>query len=212
MITRVWYSWGSFVVRITDAELARSVGNDSLLGLYAEADIYLVLLLLTIMMQSLALFTWYPHSADLVLRYESGVVLILLRELARLVGMIAGRYYDARLAILVGIHYWLILCAEFGYLLVSIRWLVLLIQRLARLVGNPFAAFLQDNFGDGGIPFYLGMSILVLSGLVLLPFSSAIKDETATEINFIVPSNRVTKRIKYNYSMNDISDPVVSYF
>lgn len=75
-----------------------------------------------------------------------------------------------------------------------------------------FVAFLQDNFGDGGIPFYLGMSILVLSGLVLLPFSSAIKDETATEINFIVPSNRVTKRIKYNYSMNDISDPVVSYF
>ncbi|XP_063426065.1 monocarboxylate transporter 3-like isoform X1 [Mytilus trossulus] len=87
----------------------------------------------------------------------------------------------------------------------------LLVQSLASLVGNPFAAFLQDDFGDGGIPFYLGMSILVLSGLVLLPFSSAIK-ETATEINIIVPSNRVTKRIKYNYSMNDIADSVVSYF
>jgi hypothetical protein len=51
-----------------------------------------------------------------------------------------------------------------------------------------FSAFLQEVTGDEGMAYYFGSLVLIVSGLILLPFSRAIQMKT-TEIEVTVVDN-----------------------
>ncbi|XP_063427450.1 monocarboxylate transporter 12-B-like [Mytilus trossulus] len=76
----------------------------------------------------------------------------------------------------------------------------LMMQGVGGLLGNPTAASLQKVFGNGNIAFFFASIILILSGLILSPFSKGRK-HNPTEIEISVSKKKLkvyTKRVEHN--------------